>query len=642
MPRPRPGAPRFAGDILARNQRKDFMRTTSWLLTSSLCAAISFGVVSCQSTGGGRPSSSAGETEKQPPAGARVAELRAKLRDPDMSVRLKAVEELGPMAESSPEAVDALMEAVSDSDPMVRRFVAYGLSDVKAPSAAVIVALTKLLRDAELEPRQAAALALSKLAPRVEADSVRDLAAALAAATADKDEMVRTSALMAVGALGAPGALQVPAVKAALERALKDPNAQIREAASSSIGQLGPGVPGTVALLIKALADPVHDVRKHAVVALEKMGPEAAPATKALARQLRGKEIYLRVFAADALAAIGPGARAALPELKALVKRGWKGLEKSQEMEAKQLPHAVAKAIASIEGKPAPKEAAAAPAPPPEPAASAPVKVSTGKAVVKGHISDANTGDFDLVDGIAWPAGSRHTVVYVVSKPIASSAIAASPCPMTMARALTVVRNAGWIELTMDPAGKSDYFGAGAAFGGSGRESEVGGNYWSSTLKKAAGRVSGTVEHEGKKAAFEFDLPVSSPKAAEVSESDRMAGAQAGANTPAPTAQAMVAAYRAAHAAALKKDWNALLGALGFDAKVTAAIRKLPGIDADLAVFADRFLKPGTAGETDVREGHGYVGGEGVNSKGAKFLNYYFWTTCEGKVVLHMIGENPQ
>ncbi len=184
------------------------------------------------------------------------------------------------------------------------------------------------------------------------------------------------------------------------------------------------------------------------------------------------------------------------------------------------------------------------------------MKVSAGKAVVKGHIADANTGDFDLVDGIAWPAGSSHTVVYVVSKPIASSAIAASPCPMTMARALTVVRNAGWIELTMDPAGKSDYFGSGMAFGGSGRESEVGGNYWSSTLKKSAGRASGSVEHKGKKAAFEFDLSVSSPKAAEVSESDRMAGAQAGAGTPAPTAEAMVAAYRAAHAAALKKDWD--------------------------------------------------------------------------------------
>ena len=49
--------------------------------------------------------------------------------------------------------------------------------------------------------------------------------------------------------------------------------------------------------------------------------------------------------------AIGPGARAALPELKAMVARGWKDLEDSKESEAKQLPEAVARAIKSIEAK---------------------------------------------------------------------------------------------------------------------------------------------------------------------------------------------------------------------------------------------------------------------------------------------------
>lgn len=81
------------------------------------------------------------------------------------------------------------------------------------------------------------------------------------------------------------------------------------------------------------------------------MGPDAAPASKAIARLLHGQEIYLRVFAADALTAIGPAARAALPDLKALVARGWKGLEGSPEMEAGQLPDAAARAIRSIEGK---------------------------------------------------------------------------------------------------------------------------------------------------------------------------------------------------------------------------------------------------------------------------------------------------
>ena len=248
-------------------------------------------------------------------------------------------------------------------------------------------------------------------------------------------------------------------------------------------------------------------MRREAVVALEKFGPDAAPATKALTQQLRGKEISLRVFAADALAAIGPGAKAALPELKALQKRGWKDLEGSPEVEAKQLPDSVAKAIAAIEAKP----------PKPE----APVAIS-GKTSVKGHFSEVNTGTFDFVDGIAWPGG-LGTVVYVVSKPIASAAIAGSPCPMTMARSLTVLRNAGWSEVTLDSAGKSDYFGAGTPFGGSGREQEVGGKYWSSTLRKAGNRVAGRVDHKDK-GNFEFDLPLSSPKVQEVSESDRTQG----------------------------------------------------------------------------------------------------------------------
>jgi HEAT repeat protein len=595
---------------------------TSRLLIAFLCVLVSLGVVSCQSTGGGQ----AGQTAESVPQGPTVAELRAKLKDPDASVRLTAVEELGPRAKESQEAVDALVEALADSDRMVRRFAAHGLAEVEAPSPAMLQALAKLLKDPWVDPRAAAAQSLTMLARRVPADSVKDLATALAASVGDRDESTRILVVAALGALGAPAAVQVPAVRPALEKGLRDPSAQVRATAAGAIGQLGPGIPWTVALLIKALDDPVHDVRKEAVVALEKFGPQAAPAAKALARQLRGKEIYLRVFAADALAAIGPGAKAALPELKALVKRGWKDLEGSPEMEAEQLPDSVAKAIASIEAKP------------PKPAPAQPVAVP-GKTAVKGHFAETNIGEFDLVDGIAWPDGG-NTVVYAVSKPIASAVLAGSPCPMTMARSLTALRNAGWVEVTLNAAGKSAYFGSGTPFGGTSRESEVGGNYWSSRLRKAGGRVAGSVEHK-ERGRFEFDLPLSSPKVREVAESDRTQGIQAHATRPSPTEQAMAAAYRAIREAALKKDIGGILAAQGFDPKAIAALRNLPGIQADLDVFANRFLKPGTVGETEVREGHGYVGSEGVNSKGEKFLNFYFFTPCQGKLALYSIGENP-
>ncbi len=321
-----------------------------------VAVAVAGGGVACQSTGGktsrdesaSRP---AGETKHPAPESLSVAELRGELHDSDLTVRLAAVEELGRRASSSEEAAQALVEALGDAAPLVRRFAAGGLARVPSVSSPTLLALSQLLRDSEVEPRESAARTLTALAPRAPADSIAELGSSLAAAAGDPQESVRARAVEALGALGAPGARAVPAVKPALERALADSSEEVRGAAAAALGRLGAGVPGTVALLTKALGDPVHDVRKQAVIALEKMEPHAAPATKALARLLRGKEIYLRVFAADALTAIGPGARAALPELKALVARGWKDLENSPEVEARQLPEAVARAIQSIEAK---------------------------------------------------------------------------------------------------------------------------------------------------------------------------------------------------------------------------------------------------------------------------------------------------
>ena len=63
------------------------------------------------------------------------------------------------------------------------------------------------------------------------------------------------------------------------------------------------------------------------------------------------------------------------------------------------------------------------------------------QASVKGEFSEVNIGTFDLVDGIAW-AVDGGTVVYAVSKPIASSTLASAACPVTMARSLAAVRDA--------------------------------------------------------------------------------------------------------------------------------------------------------------------------------------------------------
>jgi hypothetical protein len=123
---------------------------------------------------------------------------------------------------------------------------------------------------------------------------------------------------------------------------------------------------------------------------------------------------------------------------------------------------------------------------------------------------------------------------------------------------------------------------------------------------------------------------------------DLMSGHRGAPGEPTPKEPQVAAAYRAARTAAMKKDLDGLLKLQGFDARQVAAIRGLSGIQTDLGAFADRFLKPGNAEEFDSGPGWGSLSASGKNSNGAKFINYYFFTTCGQKLVLTMIGENPQ
>src|SRR5262249_6223256 len=274
----------------------------------------------------------------------------------------------------------------------------------------------------------------------------------------------------------------------------------------------------------------------------------------------------------------------------------------------KREPTAVAKPTAAE----AQKAAATEKTPPPY----------TYAAPVKGHYREVNIGSFDLVDGIAYPASNgAGTVIYVVDKQIASPVVADFPCPMTQARSLSVLRNADYVEVTLDAAGRSKYFAAGKMFGGSSREEEVGGHYWSSKLKSSeTGRASGSVQHKSH-GEFEFDLPILRPQVREVSEGDRAKGRRSDESAPKPTEQALAEAYKSVGQAALKKDLKSVLAALGFNEQQSMAIRGLEGIDANLSVYSDRFLEPGTASDFMAKPGTGYVRSEGVNSKGKKFAN---------------------
>ena len=289
------------------------------------------------------------------------------------------------------------------------------------------------------------------------------------------------------------------------------------------------------------------------------------------------------------------------------------------------------------------KEQAEGPKPAQSAAAKTPqsekVEPYTYTAPVRGHFKEINVGSFDLVDGIAYKNGPGIGV-FVTSKSIASPALVGSPCPMTAARSLVALRDASYLEVTLDAAGRSKYFVSGRGFGGSSREEASGSRGWSSKLIAASGRAGGSVRH--RYGGFQFDLPVWTPAVAEVSQSDWSEGKRSNPSLPRPAEQAVTAAYRAAHDAALRKDAKALLAAMGFDEKQSAAIRGLAGIDDDIAVYSDRFLTPGTPEEFTAQAGRAYVKGDGINSKGKKFANFYHFTPCGDRLLLVSIAENPQ
>lgn len=293
-------------------------------------------------------------------------------------------------------------------------------------------------------------------------------------------------------------------------------------------------------------------------------------------------------------------------------------------------------------GEPGPATQGAAVAAKPVTAAPPPY---TYPAPVSGHYKESNTGDFDLVDGLAWgPTRGGETAVYVTDKAIASPVLG-DTCPMTEARALSVLRNARWNAVNLDAAGKSRYYSAGTQYDGTSRSEDVGGHEWKfSRGGETPGRIAGKVTNKYY-GSFTFDLPVRKPAVAEVSEIERMDGGLSKPDMPTPDAAAVSATFARIRAAALAKDLQGWLAAQGFSAAQIAAIRGLEGIEADLEQHALHFLSPEMpkeAEETEMHPGEGYVRAEGSNSAGAKFINYYYLVPCGDRLLLGMVGENPQ
>lgn len=162
-----------------------------------------------------------------PPARAAGPALVAALHDPDPTVRKVAIQSIGKLAPEVPGAVPALIEL---------------FPDVGAVRAV-----------AEFGP--AAGDAVPKLIPLLD----------------DPDPAVRRNACRTLGRIGAAARSAVPALTARLT----DPNPPVREYAAKALGWIGPSAASAIPELVKLLADPEAVARQGAVQALGDMGPAA-------------------------------------------------------------------------------------------------------------------------------------------------------------------------------------------------------------------------------------------------------------------------------------------------------------------------------------------------------------------------------
>lgn len=168
-------------------------------------------------------------------------------------------------------AVDALMECLGDTDPLVRGWAAWALGILCDRQA--VGPLVARLADDDLRVAEAAALALGRIGDGAASEP-------LISQLDHDDTRIRVAAAEALGMIGDPAAVEP------LIRLLTDHNSAVRETVCRVLGQTAD--PRAAQPLVARLADFEQHVRTAAEVALTSLGAHAvAPLTEAVTTSLR-------------------------------------------------------------------------------------------------------------------------------------------------------------------------------------------------------------------------------------------------------------------------------------------------------------------------------------------------------------------
>jgi HEAT repeat protein len=159
--------------------------------------------------------------------------------------------------------------------------------------------------------RREAVFALGKMA----ADAGDHLAKVLKLMRQDEEGSVRDAAALAVGEIARANdhlLKRIGVVEELAKVLAKDARPLVRRSAAIALGQLGDQARAARPALEKALVDLSAEVRQNAAWALGKVGPEAVPA---LRKALHDKDHLVLRDAASAVGRFRPEGRAAIPEL---------------------------------------------------------------------------------------------------------------------------------------------------------------------------------------------------------------------------------------------------------------------------------------------------------------------------------------
>ena len=184
----------------------------------------------------------------------RAETLVSRLGDTEVSRRADAADALVKMG---PEAIDALIQGLSNENPQIREMSVWTLSEIKTPAARIVPAIISSLTDPE--------------------------------------ETIQVVGSVALQGLGEPA---VPY----LIDALTAPSAEIRLNAAYALGEIGTPLDTIIPALINRLTDPVWNVRRLVVRALIRIGD---PAVNPLIQALNSPDQDLRRMAERALRDMG-------------------------------------------------------------------------------------------------------------------------------------------------------------------------------------------------------------------------------------------------------------------------------------------------------------------------------------------------